>query len=157
MRTLTKLTLTAALGLVLAGCANVPPPTEATLTYESKPLGATIFEGGQSLGVAPVTRTYKQQGTSASIRTPDVTAVWPSGAKSVYYTLLPVGADLQATIERPEGAPGLQADLDNAKQVALAIERDKQRNKEALARDIARSSQRCKDQMAKGNLATNDC
>jgi hypothetical protein len=159
MRTLTRLTQTAALalGLSLAGCANVPAPTEASLTYESKPLGATIFEGGQSLGVAPVTRTYKQQGTSATIRTPDVTAVWPSGAKSVYYTLLPVGADLQATIERPAGAPGLQADLDNANQVVLASEREKQRNKDALARDMARNSQRCKDQMAKGNLATNDC
>ena len=54
-------------------------------------------------------------------------------------------------------APGLQADLDHAKKLSAAKDRDALRAKEALARDIARASVRCKEQMAKGNLATNDC
>jgi len=46
--------LTAAL---LAGCAGAPS-NEALLTYETVPEGATILEGGQSVGVAPVTRFF---------------------------------------------------------------------------------------------------
>lgn len=151
------LTATLSLTALLTGCATGPAATHATLTYETVPAGATIYEAGQSLGMAPVTRTYPQQGASATVRTPEVTAVWPSGAKETYYTLLPVGADRVATIERPQKAPRLQVDLDHAKQMADAAARDAQRNKEALARDMARNSQRCKDQMAKGNLATADC
>ena len=127
------------------------------LTYETVPEGAVIHEGGQSLGMAPVTRTYKSDGKSNIIHTPDVTAVWPSGAKASYFTVLPIGADRVATIQRPEKAPGLQADLDHAKKLSAAKDRDALRAKEALARDIARASVRCKEQMAKGNLATNDC
>jgi hypothetical protein len=142
---------------LLAGCAELPRTKDAMLTFETVPEGATIFEGGQSLGVAPVTRTYKNDGQAATIKTPEVTAVWPSGAKESFWTMLPAGADRVATIERPKAAPGLQVDLDNAKKVALSKERDAQRAKDATARDIARASQRCKDQMAKGSLATNDC
>ena len=149
--------LTLAIALATAGCANLPQPGDAMLTYETAPEGATIFEDGQSLGVAPITRTYKNDGKSTSIRTPEVTAVWPSGAKASFWTLLPAGADRVATIERPSGAPGLQADLDHAARFAIAKDRDAQRTKEAIARDMARASARCKDQMAKGNLATNDC
>ena len=151
---LTALLACAALG---AGCANLPTSKDAVLTYETVPEGATIFEAGQALGVAPLSRTYKGDGKSDSIRTPEVTAVWPSGAKESYWTMLPVGTDRVATIERPKSAPGLQADLDNAKQLAAQRTRDAQRDKEALAREMARNSQRCKDQMSKGNLATNDC
>jgi hypothetical protein len=146
-----------ALATVLSACADVPRSKDAMLTFETVPEGATIFEGGQSLGVAPVTRTYKNDSQVPTIKTPEVTAVWPSGAKESFWTMLPAGADRVATIERPKGAPGLQADLDNAKKVALSKERDIQRNKDATARDIARNSQRCKDQLAKGSLATNDC
>jgi hypothetical protein len=143
--------------LCLAGCASAPTSKDAMLTYQTQPEGAELFEAGKSLGMAPVTRSYKHDGSSVSIRTPEVTAVWPSGAKEGFYTLLAPGADQVATIERPKGAPNLQADLDHAKQVATARERDAARAKEATARDMARNSQRCKDQMAKGNLATNDC
>jgi hypothetical protein len=145
-----------ALASALAGCATAPP-TDVMLTYETKPEGATLFEGGQSLGVAPVTRTYKGDGKTPTITTPEVTAVWPSGAKTTFFTLLPPGADRVATLERPADAPGLQADLDNARKYVTEKEREQQRNKEALRRDMARDSQRCRDQLSKGNLATNDC
>ena len=159
MRTLPWLRtcLALAIALAAAGCTSLAQPGDAMLTYETAPAGATIFEAGLSLGVAPVTRTYPYDGKSTSIRTPEVTAVWPSGAKESYWTMLPVGTDRVATIERPKSAPGLQADLDNAKQLAAQRTRDAQRDKEALAREMARNSQRCKDQMSKGNLATNDC
>ena len=120
MRTLPWLhtCLALAIALAAAGCTSLAQPGDAMLTYETAPAGATIFESGLSLGVAPVTRTYPHDGKSTSIRTPEVTAVWPSGAKASFWTLLPAGADRVATIERPSGAPGLQADLDHAARLA---------------------------------------
>ncbi len=140
----------------LAGCATAPPPTTALLTYETKPEGATLFEGGQSLGVAPVTRTYAGDGKSTTVRTPLVTAVWPSGAKESYYTLLPLGSDRVATIERPAGAPGLQADLDHARKIAQVREQSERRNTESALRDQRRSSDRCKRQQAGASQAVQD-
>jgi hypothetical protein len=157
MKALHSVAIAAALCAALAGCANAPMANEAMLTYETVPEGATIFEGGQSVGVAPVTRTYKGEANVATIKTPEVTALWPSGAKATFWTNLKVGGDQVATILRPSNAPGLQADLDNAKTFAAARQRDAQRSKDAIARDIARDSARCKDQMHKGNLATSDC
>jgi hypothetical protein len=157
MRITCRIAMTVLLTTAWAGCATAPPPNQALLTYESVPEGAVIFEGGQSVGVAPVTRTYVGDGKSDSIRTPEVTAVWPSGAKATFWTQLKVGSDRVATIDRPANAPGLQADLDNAKKLAAESGRDAKRARDALARDIARDSARCKDQMHKGNLATNDC
>ena len=146
------------LALFAAGCADNPRSKDATLSYETVPVGAVIYEGGQSLGVAPVSRTYKHDGKSTTIQTPDVTAVWPSGAKTVYFTILPLGADRVATIERPPNAQGLQTDLDNAEKLTAATEREAQRIKEALARDIARNSARCKEQMSRGGTAPiSDC
>ena len=141
----------------LVGCASPPPPTTAMLTYETSPEGAELFEGGKSLGMAPVTRSYKGDGKSPTVQTPDVTAVWPSGAKAVFFTHLPLGADNTATIERPKGAPGLQTDIDHGKKVALTRERDTQREKEARAREQARASARCKEQMARRTAGIDDC
>ncbi len=144
--------------LSLAACAGAPLSKDAMLTYETVPEGALLFEGDQALGEAPVSRTYKHDGKSETIRTPLVTAVWPSGAKETFWTTLPTGADRVASIQRPKDAPGLQADLDKAKKLALTRERDEQRNKDAIARDVARASARCKDQLAKGGTSPiNDC
>jgi hypothetical protein len=128
------------------------------LTYETKPEGATLFEGGKSLGEAPVTRTYPGDGKSDTLRTPLVTAVWPSGAKESYYTILPLGADRVAVIERPAGAPGLQADLDQAKKIVQSREQSGRRNTEAALRDQKRNSDRCRNQQAGASLAiADDC
>jgi len=149
----------ALLAALLGGCAATPAPTTALLTYETAPEGATLFEGGQNIGVAPVTRTYTSDGKGTQIRTPEVTAVWPSGAKEGYYTLLPPGADRKATIERPATAKGLQTDLDHAKSFTaarLAVEQKKQQD---VARETARGSARCKEQMARGGAkaGVDDC
>jgi hypothetical protein len=150
-----------ALGLAvlfaLLGCAT-PPPTTAMLTYETKPEGATLFEGGNNLGVAPVTRTYTGDGKSDSIRTPLVTAVWPSGAKESFYTFVPLGSDRVATIERPAGAPGLQADLDNGKKVADARAALAKRSTDNALRDARRDSERCRKQQSGASQAlADDC
>ena len=129
---------------VLAGCATTPPG--AKLTYQTSPLGATLYEGGKALGVAPQMRSYPGDDKGASIRTPEITAVWPSGAKTTFWTNLKPGDDNVTTLMRPANAPNLQADLDNAKSYVSAEER----LKAGLARDQARASARCQAQMSGG-------
>jgi hypothetical protein len=143
----------------LTACASGPVSQSSMLTYLSSPEGATLYEGGQAIGSAPVTRTYTGDGKSKNIRTPEVTAVWPSGAKESYYTFIDVGADRVATIERPKNAPGLQADLDNAKKFAAVREAEAVRKKEEIARDLKRGSDRCKEQQARGGpkAGVDDC
>ena len=145
------------LAVWLAGCANVPQSADVVVLYETRPEGAELYESGKPIGTAPVTRTYRNEARAETLRTPDVTAVWPSGARETYYTVLPAGADRVATIERPKNAPGLQADLENAKKFIAAKEADVRRQREEALREQARNSQRCKDQMAKGNVASSDC
>lgn len=145
-----------AAALLLSACAGGPLVTTALLTYETKPEGASLYEGGQLIGVAPVTRTYAAEGQAQTIRTPLVTAQWPSGAKESYYTFLPLGADRVATIERPAGAPGLEADLENAKKAIAAKAQEAKRDKEAQLREIARNSDRCRKQQSGASKAVQD-
>jgi hypothetical protein len=142
----------------LAGCADVPSHS-AQLTYETVPAGALLYEAGHPIGTAPVMRTYMGDGKSATITTPDVTAVWPSGAKTQFFTVLQVGADRVATLQRPKDAPGLQADLDHAKLVAATRRRAAEREKATLLNDIARNSARCKAQQSGATpiTGTDDC
>ncbi len=147
--------LLVSLGLV-AGCATPPAPTSALLTYETQPAGATLYETGQPIGMAPVTRTYSGQGQQQPIRTPLVTAVWPSGAKESFYTLLPLGSDRVATIVRPVGAPGLEVDQEHAKKLALTSEQMARRRNEDLQRDQRRNSERCRAQQSGASLAVQD-
>lgn len=147
-------TLTASM---LCACAGTPP-RKAMLTYESVPDGAQIFEGDKSLGTVPVTRTYDGDGRSGNITTPDVRAVWPSGAQTTFFTILPVGSDRVAKLERPADAPGLQQDLEHAKQVTAARKQDVERRRQLEQTDINRASARCKQEQAQGtNGLMDDC
>ena len=161
MAQLSQASLRVALGgvlvLVLAACAELPKPTTAMLTYDTSPSGASIFEGGKLLGVAPVTRTYSGDGKSPTIQTPDVTAVWPSGAKANFFTVIPVGSDRAATIERPASAPNLALDLENAKKADAEKLRLEQKAKEDVARAVARDSARCRNQMRQAIVVNDDC
>lgn len=152
---LNGITLAASL---LCACAATTP-TRTMLTYESVPDGAEIFEGGKSLGTVPVTRTYESDGKSSTVQTPDVRALWPSGAQTTYFTVLPVGStDRVATLERPADAPDLQQDLAHAKQVVAARKRDAAREREFQQSDIHRASARCKQEQSQpGHGLTNDC
>ena len=132
-----------ALAALLAGCAAPGASNQAALTYETSPEGAQLFEGGQAIGLAPVTRTYKGDGKSPVIKTPEVTAVWPSGAKATFWTNVEVGSDRVATIERPAKAPNLQADLDNAAKVKLARDKEQGRDKDEARKAGLRDSTRC--------------
>jgi hypothetical protein len=151
----TRALLGIALAATLGGCANTLP-TRAMLTYESVPAGAQIFEGDKLLGAAPVTRTYSSDGKSSAITTPDVRAVWPSGAQTSYFTILQAGSDRVATLQRPASAPGLQQDLEHAKQLAAARKRDAERAREFQRTDINRASARCKQEQAQGTEGLSD-
>lgn len=141
--------------VALGACADTPP-THAQLTYESVPDGAKIYEGDKLLGSVPVTRTYSSDGKSSTITTPDVRAVWPSGAQTTYFTILQVGSDRVATLQRPAGAPGLQQDLEHAKKLAAARKADLERFREFQRTDFNRASARCKDEQAKGTEGLSD-
>jgi hypothetical protein len=145
----------ALLSLLMSACSI---PTRTTLTYESVPEGAEIFEGGKSLGTAPVTRIYRGDANSATIKTPDVTAIWPSGAKTSYFTVLPINADRVATLARPAAAPGLQQDLDYAQQLAAKHKLDAQREADLKKGQIDRASPLCRQEQGQGNLGVaQDC
>ena len=136
------------LSALLAGCAAPGKSNQGMLTYETNPEGAQLFEGGQAIGTAPVTRTYMGDGKSPQIKTPEVTAVWPSGVKASFWTNIEFGSDRVTIIERPAKAPNLQVDLDNAAKFKLAAEQEQRREKEDARRDQNRNSARCKAQQA---------
>ena len=153
------LPLVACLGAsLLAACAAGPPARKAMLTYESVPDGAQIFEGDKLLGTVPVTRTYEADATGTSITTPDVRAVWPSGAQTTFFTILPLGADRVAKLERPADAPGLQQDLDQAKKVAIARKQEAERRRQEQQTEINQASARCHQEQAQGTQGlADDC
>ena len=151
MKTMLSGLAIAASALILAGCAT--GPRGAKLTYESSPLGATLYENGQPIGLAPQMRVY-EEAKDGQIRTPVVTAVWPSGAKASFWTFLKPGDDNVTTIARPANAPNAQVDLDNAQKYAS----DEARRKAVMLRDQARSSARCQAQMqGAAPTAIDDC
>ena len=142
--------------LALSACADLARPT--LLTYESDPPGAMLLEGGKEIGMAPQTRRYEgEDPNSALVRTPLVTAVWPSGAKTEFWTELRRGADNVATLQRPDKAAGREQDEQYGAKVKAERDAEKARQKDALDREMKRDSARCKQQMQSGNLATNDC
>lgn len=142
--------------LALMGCASAPQV--ALLTYETEPPGAVLYEGGKSLGGEPVTRSYSLAEGAATVRTPEVTAVWPSGAKATFWTELRRGADDMALIQRPASAPGLDKDKAHAATVLEARRKGEQRNAQEVRSDMARQSTRCREQMATGvGAAVSNC
>lgn len=154
-RTLSLLVVSLAVSL-LGACATTAPATHAMLTYQSVPDGAQIFEGDKLLGTVPVTRTYESDGKSSDITTPDVRAVWPSGAQTTFFTIVPVGSDRVAKLERPADAPGLQKDLEHAKQVVAARKQDAQRQHDFQQTSINEVSARCLQEQAQGNKGVAD-
>jgi hypothetical protein len=65
-----------------------------------------------------------------------------------FYTNLPVGSDRVAALQRPDNAPGLQGDLDHAKTLAATRQQEAERLRTLQKKDIARASDRCKQQQA---------
>ena len=141
--------------LALAGCAS--GPGVALLTYETEPAGATLYEGGQSIGVAPQERRYAGDPQTGAVKTPEVTAVWPSGAKTTFWTNLHVGDDRITTLTRPANAPNLAMDQENAARVTDEAKRADARAKADVMTGQARGSARCKAQQQSGHVGVDDC
>ena len=139
----------------LSSCAN--GPGIALLTYETQPAGATLYEGGQSIGLAPVMRRYAGDPQTGAVRTPEVTAVWPSGAKTTFWTNLQVGDDRITTLQRPANAPNLALDQESAAKFVDQAKRDDARAKASVMADQARGSARCKAQQQSGHAVIDDC
>lgn len=146
---MTKLLLPLFAAVIATGCATTSAP-KALLTFETQPIGATLFEGDVALGQEPVTRTYRGEPGATTIRTPNVTAVWPSGAKAVFWTVLKPGADEVALIERPTQSAGLEKDQAHAAQVLEQRRQAARRDAQQLNREQARASSRCQQQMQSG-------
>lgn len=141
----------AALTLTLAGCAGGPAGGKtAMLTYETQPEGATLMEDGVAIGMEPVTRTYKIDAQAATVKTPLVTAIWPSGAKATFWTELKPGSDEVATLKRPPLAPGLAQDQAQAAQVLAKRQAASSDEAQKIRQERARASSACQKQLAGG-------
>lgn len=141
----------AVLALGLAGCAAGPDASKsAMLTFETSPEGATLLEDGVAIGTEPVTRTYKVDAQATTVKTPVVTAVWPSGAKATFWTVLKPGADEIATIKRPPLAPGLDKDQANASRVLATRLAAGSDQAQKIRQERARASNACQQQMSGG-------
>lgn len=104
---------------VLASCGGPGlASNQVLLTVQTEPQGATLYSNGAALGTAPQSRlfTVDEQAQAAGwIRTADVTAVWPSGAKTETSIRLVLHQGPQVvTLSRPSDAPGLDVDMANA-------------------------------------------
>ena len=106
-----------------AGCST----STMYVTYLSHPPGAALYEGNRAFGYCPLTLEYnitqenRQRGYMA-LR--GLTVRWVSGASATVPSIqanLDNGTTQQFTFLRPEGATGLQIDV----QFALDIERNR--------------------------------
>lgn len=149
MKRLTKACMAWVLPLTLVACATDQQP-QAMLTYETKPEGAQLFQGKVALGQAPLTQTYRGELNAKDITTPEVTAVWPSGAKASFWTRLPPRADDVAVITRPANAAGLDKDLAFEAQLVEARRKDERDKAERLRLERAMNSPECRAQMKQG-------
>jgi hypothetical protein len=110
---------------VLADCGG-PALTrnQVLLTVQTEPQGAMLYSNGAAVGMAPQTRVFTadaQAQATGWIRTANVTAIWPSGAKTeISLTLVLHQGPQVVTITRPPDAPGLDVDMANAAKLQQA-------------------------------------
>jgi hypothetical protein len=131
----------------LSGCAST-----VKVTYYSDPPLATIYQGSQRVGVAPVALTYQisdaqKQAGHASFR--GVTARWVSGATAEISSMnidLSNGRDQNYTFFRPQSYPGLEMDLQHVSNfrrdlmnLAPALVREQQQQQQQQQRPIVPS------------------
>jgi hypothetical protein len=86
-----------------------------TVIYDSYPLGAAIYEGEVSRGIAPFTGRYevKEGKEQGFFLCRPVTARWVSGAEATVQVNhdLKTGFSTSRTLQRPMDAPNLELDL----------------------------------------------
>lgn len=96
--------------LLLAGCASIGED-QSQIEFYSNPPGATLSYGNETWGVAPQTRIWTlAKGQRTAVSAP-ITATWISGAISSITMNLLAGQEGTYTIVRPQGAAGLETDV----------------------------------------------
>jgi hypothetical protein len=105
-----------------AGCATTGPVL--SMTYQSDPEGASLYEGARLLGYTPVTLTYKDSRTAFAhnecLRLNSLHVRWASGvvASAPNLQACPApGYSQQFVFKRPADVPGVEIDADYAAQL----------------------------------------
>lgn len=122
------------------------------VTYKSEPTAATLFEGNNNFGYAPVSLTY--QLTPADIRQGykiinGTYMRWPSGATAVleqHVIDLSKGYNQEFTFLRPQGVSGLSEDVQFALEAEKSRIHQDQLNRQAQANFYANLQQHFQQQ-----------
>jgi hypothetical protein len=121
-----------------AGCATTGPVL--SMTYQSDPEGASLYEGGRLLGFTPTTLTY-QAGRAAfarneCLRLNSMHVRWASGvvASAPNLQACPApGYSQQYVFKRPPELPGAEVDAE----YAAALERNPLLQQQASTQDAS--------------------
>lgn len=121
-----RLVLLVGAGL-LGACAS-----KLTVTYQSDPPGAALYQGTQMFGYTPISLEYQLTDTDRKSGTKllqGTTVKWASGASAQVPTLSAdlnkFGLNQQFTFQRPDGYPGRDTDMQFALELQkLAIMRE---------------------------------
>ncbi len=112
--------------LMLVGCATPNeaqpiPANKARLTVVSDPPGARVSGEGKHYGDAPFVSTWTlEPGRTFPQTTPELTAVWVSGAYATAKIRIPKGGEsFNYVFKRPD-VPGIEQDLQHARRLAAA-------------------------------------
>lgn len=127
-----KIIITCFFLVLVAGCSS----NRVKITFDSYPPGAVITSGETNWGTGPVTMVWKLEKDQNPSESEKITATWISGAMSSATMTLVAGTRGSYVFNRPQGFPGLEADIhwatnlqqqDSANDVAQAINRYKRR------------------------------
>lgn len=106
---------------MVVGCATSLQPNQVSLTLNSEPPGAMIYDGEKAWGTTPVELVLTANESSVGVGYADLQylyAMWPSGAKSRKGVRVRVGrGEQEYTFSRPSDAPSLDKDLAYAAQL----------------------------------------
>ena len=122
--------------LLLIGCATPLAKNQTRLTLQSDPPGATISSPSGNRGMAPYTLLFTIANDQSVGITEPITATWVSGAKTTMRIRLIGGQAGFYTFQRPQGAPGLESDIQWAIHVQQQQERRKAADDAAMANAI---------------------
>lgn len=132
-----RLAISLLIAMLSAGCAS-----GLRVTYYSDPPGATIYQGAQAMGQAPVTLTYRIEDSfkaGGCQRVQGTNAKWASGATAAIAYLdacSVIGDGQQYVFNRPDMA-GREIDMN----YALQLERNGILRQQAQAADTAATIQ----------------
>lgn len=139
--------------MAVSGCIAVQNQlmTPLQMTYTSEPSGAMLYQGNTPVGRTPITLSYPGAEFPFSrhqcLKLQPVTLRWTSGAEETINSLFAcpgLGKNQQFASFRPEGAPGLELDM----QIAIQLQRNVILQQQADAEDTSAVAQFIKPQNA---------